>query len=298
MKRCSLFLVICLIIPAFLAAQTTFSEKSDEAEGTKLGNIINTVIGIVLPQVQPIVNMLFPKTAQPNDKTTITKADLETKLKTVKDDMIAKIKTSIDPLAKIVLEVDVTNNVLKIGLVIQDYLEELNFLIANSPITEANWKRVQTIWPFIVQRLNNLSTDKNCDVTQIRNRDVKSDLGKITGLGNTPIIERVNMDFISLPVVEINKGDKATLFRVKMSGLLELFQTIQYILGLSLKELRDDFSGALNELTFTTIVTPLSLGTTKSLEITKNFEITKSSDDYAKSVEKRLDAIINKISNK
>jgi hypothetical protein len=249
MKKVTVLLLLLLVIPAFLLAQTTPTTKSGEAEGTKLGNIINTVIGIVFPQVQPLINMLFPKPNTPPEKTAeISKKDLEDKLNKVKTDMQNQMKAVLDPVARIATEIEVLRNVLKPCIEIQDYLREINVLIAKSPITEENWKRVHVIWLLIKERVHFISTDKGCDVKPIRNRDVKTDLTLIINVGKGTKLERIEIDFLNLVLSEINSGDNATRFRIEISKLLELYQTVQLILDLSLQELQSDFSGAYEAL--------------------------------------------------
>jgi hypothetical protein len=258
MKKGIVFVVLCLVIPALLFTQTTSTQKASEAEGTKLGTIISTVIGIVLPQVQPLIKLIFPEQSKDTDKATISKQELQKKLDGIKAEMEKQIKNQLDPVARIAKEVQVLGNVLKPCIEVQDYLREINVLIAKSNIPDDNWKRVKTIWPSMEKMIKSICSDKDCDLKSIRNSYVKDDLTRIVDVANGSKLDRIKMDYIDLQLDEINTGDKATLLRVAINDLLELYQTVQRILTLSLQDFQADFAGTYEALSLKKSVETMS----------------------------------------
>jgi len=245
-KKAFVFLVLCLIIPSFISAQTSLAPGVES--GTKLGNIISTVIGIVLPSVQPIITMLFPGNSKSEATVKISKKELETKLGDIQKQTKDQIIDALKPVNMIASEVVALRQILIPCIEIQDYLREVGVVIAGTPISESNWKRVHDIWPLIRQRVKFVSDERNCDIKPIRSREVKQDLNAIINVGKGTKLERFEIDFVNLPLADINKGDLPTRFRMDISSLLELYQTVQLILAISLQELQDDFAGAYDAL--------------------------------------------------
>ncbi len=257
MKRISAVMVLCLVIPAFLLAQQSPASRAGEAEGTKLGNIISTVIGIVLPPLQPLIERIFPKPSSKN-VITISKADLQARIDLVKSEMMAEVGKNLARIGIIVAEVDCLRTFLRPCIKVQDLLREINVLIARSPIDADDWNDAKVAWSSVkalIRKINEI------DVDPVRGSAIKVDLRKMQDVDESTL-NKLDAKFFGLPLGKINDGDNATLLRVKMGDYLELYLTAQFILDQSLIELRDDFQGASNAL-----VSPSDLlgGVNKSL---------------------------------
>jgi len=234
-----------LIFVLFISVLPQWAQDVAVAKGKELGTIISTVIGIILPPLQPVIKLIFPDPAsKDSDTVKISKGELHRQLDIAKAKMVTEMKATVEPVLQIIQEVEVLRSILKPCIEIQDYLREISVLTAKYRIAEEDWKRVQALWPQMKERVKFIADDKNCNVNPIRSRDVKDDLTRIIEVGKSSKLERIEIDFINLDTLAINSGDNATRFRIAISNMLELYQTVQTILVLSLQELQADFAGA------------------------------------------------------
>ncbi len=239
MKRFSVLMVLCLVVPAFLLAQELPTLRAGEAEGTKLGNIISTVIGIVLPPLQPLIDRIFPKPSSKN-VITISKTDLQARIDQVKSEMMAEVGKNLARIGVIVAEVDCLRKFLRPCIKVQDLLREINVLIARSPIDMDDWNDAKVAWSSVKTLIQTINA---IDVDPVRNSAVKVDLRKMQDVDQIAL-NKLDAKFFGMAVEKINDADNKTLLRVKMGDLMELYLTAQLILDQSLIELRDDFQGA------------------------------------------------------
>lgn len=236
MKSLSIVLVICLVVPSFLSAQAEEVPAPGISEGTKLGNIISTVIGIALPPLQQLVEKIFP----PKTRDCIKKSELEARLKSLEEATKNEIREELRDIGAIVSEVDCLREFLDPCIEVQDLLREIIGLVAKSPISSEDWAGAQSAWGSVKALVGRI---KEIDLDRIRNRSIRLEFLKIQNM-RLSTMNRYDRDYFLRSAEVVGKPENAILLRHDMADLLKLYQTVQLILGESLLELKMEFDDA------------------------------------------------------